>query len=132
MLIHLLKFIHLICTLTLLGSTLYCVPLLWRRRYSERLSNTFKRVLHIIFGSALLAAITGTFLVHPKHFTFHTPWIQAAYILLISFGIGIGLLSFFKKKQIYALWLWASVYFILVTLLVAVIHDAVTKSTFLL
>jgi len=88
----------------------------------------------------LFAMITGTLLVIPKHFTFHTPWIQAAYLLLLCAGLGIFSLILLKKKRILkkgnepfsrkerAVWQFA--YFVLAIVLIGIIHDAVTKTTF--
>lgn len=78
---------------------------------------------------SLVALITGTLLVVPKHFTFHTPWIQAAYLLITLFGLSIFLLIKYgsRLKPI----LQKLIYMTLILALVCVIHDAVTKTTFL-
>jgi uncharacterized membrane protein SirB2 len=78
---------------------------------------------------SLFAILTGTLLVYPKHFTFHTPWIQAAYLLVTIFSLGI--LTLQKKNKIPRLIKLFS-YLILIVILIGVIHDAVTKSTFIL
>lgn len=134
MLIDVLKFIHLLLTLGLLGLTLFCLILtihkkaVFKQPENHNLITTLNRILLWLLGFALL---TGTLLVYPKHFTFQTPWIQAAYVLVFICGVLIGIvLLFFKQKRKW-FWLWGMVYLILLLLLIGVIHDAVTKTTFL-
>jgi uncharacterized membrane protein YozB (DUF420 family) len=86
-----------------------------------------KQLPRIILWLSLFALITGTLLVHPKNFTFHTPWIKAAYLLLIAFSLGILML----KKYIINPYLLRFSYFILLIILIFITHDAVTKTTFL-
>jgi uncharacterized membrane protein YozB (DUF420 family) len=85
----------------------------------------------IILIMSFFALLTGTFLIKPKHFSFHTPWIQAAYLLIIGFVLGILFLNTLSKnKTIRRRWLWRLAYLFLIILLIAVVHDAVTKTTF--
>lgn len=91
---------------------------------------------------SLFILVTGTFLVLPRHFTFHTPWIQAAYLLTMIYFICISVLILLKKyrlmkedtgkiskpKQL----LWRLAYIFLLVLLTLVVHDAVTKTTLFL
>lgn len=109
------KFLHLLCVLGLLGLTVHCV--------TSKGTLQYLRIQTSLLILALLGVITGTLLVHPRHFTFHTHWIIAAYVLMISFIVSISLLFFYKKNS-----RW--IYLLLSILLVIVIHDAVTKSTF--
>lgn len=109
------KFVHLLCVLGLLGLTVHCVM--------AKSTLQFYRAQTSLLILAVAGMLTGTFLVHPRHFTFHTHWIIAAYVLMISFIVSIGLMFFYKKN-----WRW--VYIFLSILLMIVIHDAVTKSTF--
>lgn len=85
----------------------------------------------VMLGLALLALLTGTLLVYPKHFTFHTPWIQAAYLFVALFCLAIIGLIYLKKKQTSVSWVINLGYFVLVIVLMLVVHDAVTKITFL-
>lgn len=130
MLTNIIKFIHLLLTLGLLGSTVFCIVLIGTKKLT---SSRFYQSCKIILLLALLVAFTGTLLVHPRHFTFHTPWIQAAYLLIISFIISILLLMHVRKKQVEINhWPWQLAYCGLVILLITIIHDAVTKTTFLI
>lgn len=123
MLIHLLKFFHLLLALGLLSTTLYCFILIGSKNINIPRLN--KHMLIV----ALLTMITGTFLVYPKYFTFHTPWIQAAYIFLIGYCLGIFFLMKYHKKNIV---FGRIIYLILLLILIFVVHDAVTKTTFLI
>lgn len=127
MLINFLKFIHVLLILSLLGSAIYCLILV-----SVKKSDHITRLNKIILALGFFAALTGTLLVIPKHFTFHTPWIEAAYILIGIFCFGILFLAFLKMKGILNhRWLWLLLYGVLVIILIGIIHDAVTKTTFL-
>lgn len=125
--IHLLKFIHVIAALSLLGLTFYCL--------TTRI-HTQKIALNVVTKNMLwfsaLALLTGTFLTYPKHFTFHTPWIQAAYLLTTLFILTVFLLRFFKNAlPKLPHWGWQLIISCLIILLILVIHDAVTHSTFI-
>lgn len=137
MLTNFIKFIHLLLTLSLLGSTFFCILLIGFKKFNRP---RFYQSSKVILVLALLAALTGTLLVHPRHFTFHTPWIRAAYLLMTCFALSILTLMQFNKKsktsvnglmteRKYGLWL--VVYLFLAIMLIGVIHDAVTKTTFL-
>jgi hypothetical protein len=123
LLIALIKFIHILFTLSLLGSTLFCLASVGSPRFQ------FAYFHKTILWLALFTMITGTFLVIPKHFSFHTPWIQAAYILVVLFGSGMMLL---KRNIFTKIWVQRLIYVTLITILIFVIHDAVTKTTFLI
>jgi len=116
--VALLKFVHVLCALGLLGLIVYGFidP-------SKPLSRK------IILGLSVLALLTGTLLVHPKHFTFHTPWIQAAYSLLLVFVLMTLWISAQKNKL--PLWVWRLIYLVLIAILAIIIHDAVMKTVFL-
>ena len=132
MIVHFLKFIHILLTLTLLGTAGFCLILIGTRKLtgvpgsrSDLLFRLNKAMLH----TALLAMLTGTLLVYPKHFTFHTPWIQAAYLLVGFFCFVMVLLLIFKQKR--NLKFLGVLYAVMFVLLVGVVHDAVTKTSFL-
>jgi cytochrome bd-type quinol oxidase subunit 2 len=125
--INLIKFIHLLCTLSLLGGTLFCFAT--AGKYKSIASPLFHK---IILYTCIAALLTGTLLVYPKHFTFHTPWIQAAYLLVFLYATIIILLNKFRDSSIYQYRIpILGTYFSLIILLILVIHDAVTKITFL-
>ncbi len=112
MLINFLKFFHVLFALSLLGSVIYCIALANSYQY--------KNINKFMLWISLFAVLTGTLLVYPKHFTFHTPWIEAAYILTFVFSLGVLLLTLLKRNFLF-------VYFLLGIILIFIIHDAVTK-----
>lgn len=116
----LLKFLHIVVALSLVGTVISCGVSAIRGKFPER--------TRPLVALCLCALASGSLLVIPKHYTFTTPWIMAAY-LLVSFFILITVLGFFLKKN--QRFLTTAAYLILATLLVIIIHDAVTKSTFL-
>lgn len=137
MFVNIIKFIHILCVLGLLGSVFYNLVLACSKKIAGEHSTVLQlnRFNKIILWFSLFALFTGTLLVHPKLFTFHTPWIQAAYLLLILFCTGIylikkGLTQHRQSTRITHFVLPAS-YLILITILVFIIHDAVAKSTFI-
>lgn len=130
MLINLVKFIHILSILGILGSAFFCAALLASKKFLATNSNQHIYFLNrAILYLSTLGIITGTLLVYPKHFTFHTPWIQAAYLFMVIFSLGILFLQ--KKMQLPRL-IKLFTYLILIVILIGVIHDAVTKSTFIL
>lgn len=126
MLIALIKFLHLLFALSLFGSVFYffgmtkkiAEPSLEKNVALNRLKKTF-----IVLASC--AAITGTLLIYPKHYTFHTHWIQAAYGLIISGVMLIIIAQKFRSRMI-----WFSFCCVLLVILLTIAHDAVTKQTF--
>lgn len=133
MLIHFLKFIHLLSTLGLLGSAIFCLALVCSKKFTAvnlNYPDLLTRLNKIMLVLAFFAMLTGTFLVYPKHFTFHTPWIQAAYLFVMLFSLGVLSLLLLKKKREQR-WLWCLSYLVLIFILIGIIHDAVTKTTFL-
>jgi hypothetical protein len=127
--IDVLKFIHLLITLSLLGSTFFCLILVSFPTHPEQ-TILIKRFNRIILWLLSFAIVTGTLLIYPKHFTFHTPWIKAAYVFVFLCGGLLSMLMVFRKK--YSLrWFSLMSYLLLIILLIAIIHDAVTKTTFL-
>lgn len=132
MLIYFIKFIHILCVLGLLGTAIYNALLLSPKKIV--MNNSAGYPAYFLNKSmlilALLSMLTGTLLVYPKHFTFHTHWVQAAYLLLLFFGFGVVGLNWLHKKQ-KSVWTKSLVCLILIALLFFIIHDAVTKNTFL-
>lgn len=129
LLTNILKFVHLLLTLGLLSSTIYCVTQVVSKQWSLA-DGIMLRMHKGILVQIVLVAITGTFLVYPKGFTFHTPWIQAAYIFITLFTLGILSLIFFRKKIKYS-WMGCLVYLVLMAILIGIVHDAVMKETFI-
>lgn len=138
MLVNLLKFIHLLCVLGLLGSVMYCLTSVGSKKLvgtSHYFFSHAKQLHNVILRLSALVMLTGTLLVHPKYFTFHTPWIEAAYIFLLIFCLGI----IFVKKQVNSSkkftssrrWIIQGCYCLLFIILLFIVHDAVTKTTFL-
>lgn len=105
--VYFLKFSHLLFALGILSGMMY--------------SFLTGRTNSILLLFCLLAAVTGTFLVYPKHYTFHTPWIQAAYALTLLVSLGIGVMLAKKKSS-------RLIFFILIVALILITHDAVTKT----
>ncbi len=123
--VNIVKFAHILTALALLGLTSYCLFVASGRHRVSLLF--FNKSLLIISFFALL---TGSLLVYPKHFNFHTPWIQAAYVLLIMYGLALRFsIKFFHHMT--KTWLWRSFYVILIFILILIIHDAVTKQPFI-
>lgn len=123
MIINLIKFIHVLLALSLLGLTGYCLTITNAHQTKKFIFLNNKLIIISVF-----ALITGTLLVYPKHFTFHTPWIQAAYILLLFYILTIKLCMLFFKKITYPS-MWRFIYTVLIMILIIIIHDAVTKKT---
>lgn len=123
MIINFIKFIHVLCALSLLGLTGYCVTRIGDSYDNKKLNHLNKNLLII----SVIALLTGTLLVYPKHFTFHTLWIQTAYLLLITYCL---IIMIFKEK-ITKPWTGRSLYTLLMIILILITHDAVTKNTVL-
>lgn len=113
--------------LGVLGSTFSCLVLIASNNSAWQ--NTVSRFNKALLCFALLAMTSGTILVYPKHYTFHTPWIMAAYLMVLIFVGVVLMLMMLKKKSVR--WLWMGVYLFLLLPLVVLIHDAVSKTTVL-
>ncbi|MES2219296.1 MAG: hypothetical protein V4501_12910 [Pseudomonadota bacterium] len=135
MVINLLKFVHMLLILSLTGATMYCLVLVASQKFAltpTYIENKIYLLNRIILWTATFAILTGTLLVYPKNFTFHTEWIQAAYGLAALFTSTLGLLIWLAKKgHQQSKWLWLLAYLFLAVILVIAIHDAVTKTTLL-
>lgn len=126
LLIHFIKFLHLVFALSLLGMVIYCFGM--TRKITVPSTHRHTRLLHlkkILLFASVAAALTGTALVYPKHYTFHTHWIQAAYGLIAIFIGSVFFSHKFKSKL-----QWIALLTCLTIILVAIIHDAVMKQTF--
>ncbi len=125
MFVDILKFIHLLLTLSLLGLTFVCLISVTLVDVKRETLSTLNRIMLWLL---VFSVLTGTLLVYPKHFTFHTPWIQAAYVLVFLCGTLISLLLVFKPRR----FVWGISYLLLALLLLGVVRDAVTKTTLFL
>ena len=128
MYVDIVKFVHLLFALGILGIVLYRFAAVFAKKPLDIKYVTRINIFLLILGC--LAALTGTLLVYPKHFTFHTSWIQAAYLLMSGFFAAVAALILLRHKKFFRL-LCGVVYFLLLVVLVLVVHDAVTKMTFL-
>ncbi|EKD55229.1 MAG: hypothetical protein ACD_60C00024G0029 [uncultured bacterium] len=125
MFISILKCIHLLLTLSLLGTLFVCAGLSTQPK-SYLLVKLHKTLLWL----AVFAILTGTLLIYPKHYSFHTPWIKAAYLLVFLFATAVSFMMRNTKKGTPAKG-QRYLYVVLLLLLIIIIHDAVTKTTFL-
>lgn len=137
LLIYILKFFHILCVLGLLGFIMHPIISITTKNSTGITRHTPLKInsLHkYILWLSLLVMLTGTFLVYPKHFTFHTPWVQAAYLLLILFCLGILLLQNQTKNTPHISedkrFVLLCSYIFLLIVLTCITHDAVTKTTF--
>ncbi|HSW68838.1 MAG TPA: hypothetical protein VLI69_01600 [Gammaproteobacteria bacterium] len=132
MFVDFLKCIHLILTLGLLGSTFVCLILVSFRKsaFLNLQDDTITLLNQIMLWLLVFAILTGTLLIYPKHFTFHTPWVQAAYLFVFLSGMLLSILIVFRKKRRWR-WIWGMSYGLLIIMLVCVVHDAITKTSFL-
>lgn len=123
--VELLKFMHIVCALTLTGVILFNGVMSFKTT-----DTTLVKFDVLGLGAAILLYLTGASLVAPKGFTFATPWISAAFmflaILAIQFGATIYAKSFGFNKLNRLINLN---YIIMIVIAIAIIHDAVSKHT---
>lgn len=124
MLVNFLKFFHLLLALGVLAGMFYCLAAIRTHNFNQ----VSVRINRVTIIHALLATITGTLLVYPKHYTFHTPWIQAAY-LFMGLVTGILILLIVLRNNKYYRAICSVAYLLIVLMLMGVVHDAVTKVT---
>jgi hypothetical protein len=134
MLIHFLKFTHMVFVLALLGSTIYALVLIASKKFAlanRHLQSKLARVNKIILCSILAALTTGTLLVHPKLHTFHTPWIEAAFILSVLSGTLVLCISIFRHRfKPHHRRTWLAIYGSLGIVLLGIVHGAVLQVVF--
>lgn len=129
------KTIHLIIVMLLIGSMASLMVLSFKA--AQEWHKARYLVLRILLWLLLFTTITGTLLVHPRHFTFHTHWIIAAYALVLLCG---GLLHYPYRQQrkltrsalaytLKGIWLERTILLISMLGFIMVIHDAVAKQT---
>jgi hypothetical protein len=133
MLVNIIKLIHLLFALSLLGLTTYLSLLVATTNFSLGNAVLYQKILRLnkhLLIFAFCAMLTGTLLVYPKNFSFHTPWIQAAYLFVTIFSVGIlGLIWAKKTFVLQHRGMWFCSYLALLMILLIVVHDAVTKTT---
>jgi len=138
MLVYFTKFFHILFAISLLSLVVY--SLISAKKAQPNVANTFSHLSSkhekLLLIISLLAMLTGTLLVIPKHYTFHTSWIEAAYILLTLFIGGVFVATRIKKRHINniskkTLILMRVIYVCLGAILLLIMHDAINKSTFL-
>lgn len=132
---ELIKTVHLIIVMLLMGGI--TIMMIFSLKAPQGWHKVRYTVLRALLWLLLFTAITGTLLVHPRHFTFHTHWIIAAYILVILCGslwqypygqqrkLTQGAIAYTLK----GIWLERIILAITLLSLVMVIHDAVVKQT---
>lgn len=135
------KFFHIIsmlvlCATFLLNYVAWCV-LPWSSS-QKYIFLSFAKLRVILPAALLTAMLTGGLLIYPKGYSVHTPWIEAAFALLML----IVCLWFFSqwmitkwsvaKHRVLILlgvhFVYAAVFFFLFL----IVHDAVTKTTWVL
>jgi hypothetical protein len=135
------KVIHVTLAVTFFGFVLLGYLITVRKQSHPQLTLSTNQLLpfidSIIFSFLLLSVFWGTVLVYPKHFTFHTPWVVAAYLLSATFFAVYGLIIVLRKKichqahSKFTKLLLHLLYALIFIMLIFIIHDAVTKQTYL-
>lgn len=126
------KFIHVLVSVTffgaLIGSYFYVSSKSDERMREFILKNAIRIDLFVFVPSMVIAAITGTFLVVGKYYTFTTPWIVAAYTFLtVVFFLLLVSVRQKKRRELNKIFHAANILMILI--LAVIVHDAVMKHT---
>lgn len=130
------KCIHLLFATSLLGITILNYLLVILHKPGDIL--VLKKSLGIDYGVTaviIILLLTGTRLVPEYHWSYHTPWIVAAYSLLLTFSVLWGISLWYKQRlknnNSYApLPLWFHGCQVLsIIILIVIAKDAVTKHT---
>ncbi len=116
-LIHVVKFLHLLCVVLLVTSVV--------ASFLQKKITVFD--ISVFFWILGLFA-TGSVLVLPAHYTFTTPWIVVAMTLLTFWSVVWSGLLVLKHYQFGSKY-WYIIYALLVILLVCIMHDAVFRHT---
>lgn len=126
--IQLIKSLHVLTAAGLIGALIFCLAS--GAEIKENNHPSYINVRIRLVGTTLLAAVTGVLLVYPRHFTFHTPWIQAA--ILGTTTVFMLLIIFFPRNALEKPNKKRFLCIVLIPLLMIIVHDAVTKHTFLI
>lgn len=125
MLIDILKFLHILCALTLFGLVLFnLISLLITPKKMLSIHTDYFSVIVMI-----ILFVTASFLVIPKGYTFATPWINIAFTFLTLIMIQMCLSIYLKIKKNHLKKLLTLNYGVMVIILMMIIHDAVSKHT---
>ncbi len=130
------KAFHLILVMLLMGGMTGLILLNLKKPQTYHILRY--RMVSGLLWLLLLTAITGTFLVYPRHFNFHTHWIIAAYLLVTVCG---ALFLYLYRQQrgfaqgdlsysLSSLCLERISLFLSTFVFLVLIHDAVLKQTF--
>lgn len=136
MLIALIKFFHVLVAMSILCFTGFCIFQVNRNTHLNTKLSSLNKLLLLL---SLLSLFTGTLLVRPEHFNFHTHWILAAYYLLVIFILCIVLILQLRKKYLLSnqamnakqRYVWRTLYLLLFIILLLITHDAINQATFL-
>ncbi len=130
LLVQLIKCIHLLLTLSIVGAIFYSFVAVFSPRFETKRRAMVIRLNKGLVGLIFFAGLTGALLIYPRHFSLQTPWIQAAFLLVsVCWVVLLGLLAI--RHKTYYRWVCGFVYVLLILILIGVIHDAVTKTTFI-
>jgi len=127
------KCIHLLFGTALLGIFMFNYLILLRQNNSILLKISLK-IDYCLLGTIVVMFITGTLLVPEYQWTYHTPWIEAAYGLLSVITLLIFNNIIFKRKKIKnpvqsLNFLFHLSQLIGMVILILISKDAVTKHT---
>lgn len=162
LLVQSIKFIHVTLAISFYGLSLFsyiffCGQLFARTRKQNVITTTAAYKQLDLYSQTLLFCksidkgmlsvlclliLTGSLLVHPKHFTFTTPWIDAAYTLIILSALCYIISMKLRNHHFRAIqknkyarfghaWLYHACHLLMFMMVFFIIHDAVTKVTYL-
>ena len=120
LLVDVVKLIHLLSVLGILSLTMTSLFFCHRPNTPRR-----DKLTLILLP---LAFLTGLLLVYPRNYTFHTPWIIAACMMVPA----IFILQYLQMRYVRGIVLKRFMLFLILILLLIVMQDAVTKQSFLL
>lgn len=110
--------------MTLIGSIFFCFGIT-QKIIEPQKNNLFSILQKTGISIGVLAGVTGSLLIYPKHYTLHTHWIIAAYLLLASF-----ILLILYSHKIRSRTAWVGFCTLSLLILITIVHDAVLKQTF--
>ena len=146
--LHTLKFLHLFLGTLFLGGLLFSsiflsyfiavknqVKLLSLLKFSFILDGFFAIIIINQF-------VTGSLMVHKTHYTFETPWIDAAYIFLSLTAVLLGCTFLIKLNHYRAILINQAIAFkfkktffclsfLIIAIIIFIIRDAILKTTLL-
>ena len=124
MIIEFIKFLHLLCALTLFGLILFNFFVLAVKKVALSYKTDYAALFVI-----LVLFVTASFLVIPKGYTFATPWVNAAFTFLTVVSAQLGLAIYLKKSPSPSSSGCSLNYALILLILSIIIHDAVVKHT---